>query len=339
MRWLRPLILACALAALAPQCVPAKGAGLGMNGVNLIVNGDAEAGAGATDSSILVPVPGWAVSGGLTVVRYNEGGAPTADSPGPANRGLNLFIGGANTALSSATQTVKVGAQASLIDAGKVTYTLSGYLGGFADQNDSASLIATFRGAAGASLGKAAIGPVTAVQRNNKTGLGQRSSSGTVPTGTRSIALVLTMIRTDGSDNDASADNLALVLHAPEGAAAAPQVPQPPQGLALIAPAPHASINADAAGSTIAFSWTPMPGAKRYYIQVWLTKQGHGDPAAANPPTVNIAGVSAVPNYALSAPKQLFSGSYSWRVAAVDGAGTQIGDWTPASSFSLSLSA
>ena len=336
MRWFRLLILICAMAVLAPQAVAAKGTGIGINGVNLIVNGNAESGPGAADIGNHVAVPGWTVSGGLTVVRYDAGGAPKSDDPGPAARGLNCFIGGANTALSSATQTVKVGTAATVIDASKVIYTLSGYLGGYADQDDNATLVATFRGAGGTSLGKAMIGPVTAAQRGNKTGMLQRSTSGTVPAGTRSIGLVLTMTRTAGSDNDGSADNLALVLHAPEGSVSTPQAPQ---ALTLISPAPNASISGDAAGSAIGFSWTPVPGAKRYYIQVWLTKQGHGDPASSNPPTVNIAGVSAVPSYALSVPDPLFNGVYSWRVAALNGAGSLIGDWTPASSFSIALAA
>lgn len=332
MRWFRLLILVCAMAVLAPQAVPAKGTGIGINGANLIVNGDAESGPGAAGSGDHVAVPGWTVSGGLTVERYDAGGVPKSDDPGPAARGLNCFIGGANTALSSAMQTVKVGTAATVIDASKVIYTLSGYLGGYADQGDNAALVAIFRGAGGTSLGKAMIGPVTAAQRGNKTGMLQRSTSGTVPAGTRSIGLVLTMTRTAGSDNDGSADNLALVLHAPEGSVSAPQAPQAP---ALISPAPNASIS----DSVIGFSWTPVPGAKRYYIQVWLTKQGHGDPASSNPPTVNIAGVSAVPSYALGAPDPLMNGVYSWRVAALDGAGSLIGDWTPASSFSIALAA
>jgi hypothetical protein len=179
---------------------------------NLIVNGDAESGPGG-DGTVVVPVPGWMTSGNFTVIKYSTGaGFPTPTDPGPPNRGENFFGGGPDSASSSATQSINVSSSATAIDAGKVAYGLSGYLGGFGSQEDNAVLTITFNSATNAALGTASIGPVTATDRNNATGLLPRATSGIVPAGTRQIDVLLQMTRTGGNSNDGYADNLALVL-------------------------------------------------------------------------------------------------------------------------------
>jgi hypothetical protein len=193
----------------APICnVPPPATG---PGANLIVNGDAEAAVGSTDGTA-VCTPGWTATGEATTIQYNATGYLASTDPGPPSRGNNFFAGGDNDALSSLTQTVDVSADATAIDAAQVTYVLSGYLGGYDIQEDAAALQITFQSATAAALGTASIGPVTAEDRNNVTGLYLRTTTGSVPAGTRSIQVTLTMTRVTGDNNDGYADNLSLVL-------------------------------------------------------------------------------------------------------------------------------
>src|SRR5262249_10953912 len=100
---------------------------------NLLANPGAEAGPGAPDSPAINPPPGWTAEGEFTAVQY---GAPefltTADSA-TWGGGANFFAGG-NTGPSAGSQTIDVSASAAEIDAGGVTATLSGLLGGFDGQ-------------------------------------------------------------------------------------------------------------------------------------------------------------------------------------------------------------
>ncbi|BAY09219.1 hypothetical protein [Calothrix sp. NIES-2098] len=119
-------------------------------GTNLIVNGDAEQGLGDGISNAVgtdIPaIPGWTKTGDFSVLKYGAtgfdfvnpfgntvsvSGLADASSPGPTNRGLNLFYGGGSRASSSASQLIDVSNLASIIDAGKGTYDLSAWLGGY----------------------------------------------------------------------------------------------------------------------------------------------------------------------------------------------------------------
>ncbi len=185
----------------------------GLLGINLIVDGDAEAQAGTLDNTVVAPA-GWTTTGNFSAVSYSAsiGGSPTLTTPGPTQRGGNFFAGGPNNAQSSATQTVDVSTSAALIDAGTMSYNLAGWLGGYASQNDDATLQATFKGATGNVLGTATIGPVLAADRDGITELLYRSAQGVMPVGTRQVVLLLTMTRTDGSYNDGYADDLSFTL-------------------------------------------------------------------------------------------------------------------------------
>ena len=85
--------------------------------------------------------------------------------------------------LSTASQSIDVSASGDDgdDDEGGVTFVLSGFLGGFATQNDRATLTATFKDGGGGTLAIASIGPVTNVDRGNVTGLLFRTTSGSVP--------------------------------------------------------------------------------------------------------------------------------------------------------------
>ncbi len=100
------------------------------------------------------------------------------------------------------------------VSGGKVGYVLSGWLGGFSSQGDNTQVYLTFENAAGSSLAKAALGPVTEGQRGGNSELLFRQATGAVPAATRTVVVKLVMSRTDGSDNDGMADNLSLVFSA-----------------------------------------------------------------------------------------------------------------------------
>lgn len=89
---------------------------------------------------------------------------------------------------------------------------MSGYLGGWQDQDDNTVLNITFKNADGEAVGTDSIGPVTAADRINVTGMLPRSANGSVPVGTRRIEVLLRMNRTGDSNNDGYADNLSLTL-------------------------------------------------------------------------------------------------------------------------------
>jgi hypothetical protein len=189
-------------------------------GINLIVNGDAESNtAGNTSSNVVIA--GWTDSGTMSVLPYDLQGTtnayPTTEDPGPADRGNNYFYGGANAFSSAITQTISVAHIRTLVDLETVNYDLSGYLGGLESQGDNMKLTARFLNAESTELGTAEIGPVSNTDRENQTGLFFRETGGLLPSGTRSIELTLAASRVSGTEINAFADNLALVLSLTDG--------------------------------------------------------------------------------------------------------------------------
>jgi len=197
------------------------GGGGGQVGGNLIQNPGAEesaALAGCNRAAGSSPPARWTdgASGRAGACAYGDagfGGPGLADRP--PNGGSNFFNGGwaGNSTLS---QNIDVSSLASQIDAG-ATYELSGYLGGFGGDGDSAAIRATFRDASASSLGSAQIGPVTPADRSNATRFLLRNTTGNVPRGTRRIEVTLNMVLAGGSSNDGYADNLSLVLSSQGG--------------------------------------------------------------------------------------------------------------------------
>ncbi|MDH6121767.1 hypothetical protein ABH930_002954 [Kitasatospora sp. GAS204A] len=184
---------------------------------NLIVDAGGESAAICSPNGLDgMTVPGWTITGGEpNVVCYGAaGGFPDANTPGSPSRGTGFFAGGA-TGNSGLSQTADVSSAASAIDGGGVGYDLSGWLGGYASQNDRVGLTATFRNAAGTALGSAQLGPVSNTDRNNTTEFLQRTATGTLPAGTRSIKLDLAFTWTAGNTTDGYADDLSLTLSAP----------------------------------------------------------------------------------------------------------------------------
>ncbi len=184
-------------------------------GSNLVTNPGAEAVTGSDANYADIPVTGWSPeTGAFTAVKYGSGEFPSIAVANAVGGGKNFFTGGA-AAVSSGQQRIDLQAYAATIATGTAPYTLSAYLGGFADQQDHAQVDAQFLGAGDAVLGTATLTPVTAAERSNTTNLLPRSASGTVPVGTLAVRVVLTLTRSTGTSNDGYADNIVFSLNAP----------------------------------------------------------------------------------------------------------------------------
>ena len=183
---------------------------------NLLVDGDGEAGTCTSDWSDVNTVPGWTVTqGSPSIVCYAIGSFST---PGNASGG-NAFIADGPYGDSALRQNVDVSSAASAIDGGNITYTLSGWLGGYTVYNGQAVVTATFLDAHGKPLGTPAqLAGANASARNDKTGFLAESATGNLPAGTRTISVLLQFNNTSASYNIGYADNLSLTLSTPVAA-------------------------------------------------------------------------------------------------------------------------
>ena len=173
-------------------------------GSNAVTQGDAEG--GTTGWTSVSPNPLFA-----TQSYGASGGWPTASDPGPANRGTKFFQGGSN-ATAEGHQVIDLSAVTALINAGQLSFAASAYLGGWSNQNDSASVTLRFKNSSGAVLATVSLPGPSAAGRNNVTGLFLVSQSGTVPANSTQADVDLKMIRAGGSANDGYADNLTVVF-------------------------------------------------------------------------------------------------------------------------------
>ena len=232
------------------------------SGDNLLPFGNAE-GLGGGDGSVVVPIPGWTVSGNLTVTKWGTDGFPGAASPGPLDRGANFFSGGSSGVLNTATTVVNLSDTPARIDSGRVSVTLSGWLGGYSSQADSTTLTATFLDSAGGRLNSFQIGPVTPQDRDNTTSLLNRSASRVVPASARRAEVVLEM-RTDGQCcfNDGYADSLSFVLRDNQRPIAntGPSLTQSVSGGEIIAIDGSASFDPESAPLT--YAWSQLAGPR-----------------------------------------------------------------------------
>lgn len=195
------------VAAVAVLAVAAPSAGAAIPQGNLLSDPGGEGLPGAPDASTVVAPPGWVPSGNFSLVQYGAPAFLTVADGARLDGGQNFFAGGPDSPSSAASQVVDVSAAAAEIDAGRVSATLSGQLGGFAAQADAATVTATF--ASGPVL---QIGPVTPTERDSVTTLLDRSARVAVPAGTRQITVAINAFRQEGAYNDGYADNVALTL-------------------------------------------------------------------------------------------------------------------------------
>jgi hypothetical protein len=189
-RPLRPVAL-LAVAVAVWGSLPSTARAAIIFGSNLIANPGAESGTSlgggsftVDDWTVLTGPPG---ANGFTGFSWTFGGGyPVYGDPGPmppATRGAHFFYGGLNSASSSGGQTVTGSTPEvqAAIDAGVVTYDLSGWLGGFEGQNDNARLTLSFLDTTNGSLGSVLLGPVLAGDRGNQTAFSSGRSRGLCP--------------------------------------------------------------------------------------------------------------------------------------------------------------
>lgn len=185
---------------------------------NLLTNPGADDGTGVNDETSDVAIPGWTTTPAFTAVRYGApGGFPDTVEATRISGGANFFAGGPTNSVSTARQTVDVSPRAADIDGGITTARLAGDLGGYATNYDATTVTATFRSGSNAALGSVAIGPATAIDRGGASIFLRRQATAPVPTGTRSIEVVITATNAGGTltYNDGYADNLSLTLATP----------------------------------------------------------------------------------------------------------------------------
>ena len=190
-------------------------------GVNLVVNGNAEAGPSAAtlDPSPALYIPAWSTTGS-SVCPYGPGGtaaysgaeAIQTTDPGPADRGVNFFC---YFSTSNAYQDIDVSAAAGMIDAGQISYQVGAWLGGGNGAELSPTLTYTFYDWTGKQLAPAGqIGPL----KVSVEGLANASHSDVLPAGTRRVHISLTFPAFSGADDISfSIGNLGAPVITPGG--------------------------------------------------------------------------------------------------------------------------
>jgi len=138
---------------------------------------------------------------------------PSDRYPGP-NR---YYAFGGFDVHSRLVQNVDVSGYTTFFNNINITFILSGYLGGYRNQEDHAVLTIEFLDQLGnVLLTKALRGP-TMAQRNFQTGMMYREATGKVPKQSYTARITLDMLRTEGFANNGCADQLSLILHYSEG--------------------------------------------------------------------------------------------------------------------------
>ncbi len=191
-------------------------------GANLLLNPGAQAGAFSARGWDAVTIPGWQITSGLpTVVRYGASRFPPATGRAPALKTGQLFAGGAG-GTARLSQVVTLSSSTGTRPPSGTAYRLSALLGG--SGSSSASVAVTFRSAGGKVLGRAGIGPVSG-HGKAAAGMSYRARGGTLPAGSETADVVLTLATTltdiDGPDapyagyNRGVADSLRFSVSAP----------------------------------------------------------------------------------------------------------------------------
>lgn len=233
-----------ALLVLSTEVAPRATAGPVPMSPNLLVNPGAELGDPSLSGYSSVSIPGWTPTGTPTVIKYGTLvrlpwplGSPGPTLPkflafpaaknGPPDGGAQYF-GGGNVATSTLTQIVDLSGAGMAIDTGTVPYALSGWLGGNRLEPSEASVTVDFLAADQTQLGTGKIGPLSILQRDFRTVLLERQTTGTIPAHTRSARVVVTFKDchpAGGAYNHSYADNLSFTVGAP---LPAPPSPPPP---------------------------------------------------------------------------------------------------------------
>jgi hypothetical protein len=243
----RLLLTAALMLPIALYTAPAQAA---LPSGNVVANGDAEAGPGATNSTDHPTVPGWDTIPNFTAVVYGTPQFPATAVSAANGGGSNFFAGGPDNGFSDITaaqQQVDLSGAGPEIDQGNVQATLSADLGGFAGQGDSATVTGVFSDSAGQTFnGVLSLPAVTPEDRGGQTTLLHRTACTTVTPGARNLFVQVIMQRTDPSYNDGYADNVSVTLSTAP-CPASPDAPLPPPE----PPKPGVSANASVVSGRI----------------------------------------------------------------------------------------
>ena len=176
-----------------------------MLGVNLVQNAGAEAGTAVPLPAPTTNVPGWSTSTkGGSVAPYGGPEWVSTSSPGPPDRGINVFCGWQDS--TDLYQDIDVTGAVSLIDANQVTYQVAGWFGGVS--SPYATLTYTFFDWSGKQLAPTA----QLSSARGGTALVEVVASGALPNGTRRVRISLNF-----PSSDSVADNIQFTLSAPPG--------------------------------------------------------------------------------------------------------------------------
>jgi uncharacterized protein (TIGR03437 family) len=186
---------------------------------NLVQNPGAEDGSAAahnfTDPQVIPP--SWTTTGGFSVAAYGGGDFLSTSTTAyiPVDHGARFFYGGPGNQRSTATQTIDLSGAATEIDAGRVKFYLSGYLGFIGGSYDTIYLInlkAEFQDASGkALLTSTAAGPAGA-DISVDSGLLLRTAQGFLPANVRKAKVTIDLYTGSSGRNGYAADNISLVL-------------------------------------------------------------------------------------------------------------------------------
>ncbi len=223
--------------------------------VNLLVDPGAEQATPGSSDDDIVPIPGWTITGNMTVDSYGQPGADLTTAQAPSDGGKNYFYGGPANASTSAAQNINFADLATYSNAGALVATISGELGGYGPQNDHADIAVQFLNSAGTAIGAIAnlAGPTSFP---NGSGLTFETLSVLVPKGAVAAEYTLTDTREQGSDNDGLADNLSFTLHLNAPVITGAVSGQPVSDAATIKPFAKLTITDPTAGQTESISIT-----------------------------------------------------------------------------------
>jgi uncharacterized protein (TIGR03437 family) len=172
--------------------------------VNLITNGDAEAGTASPDGKTVVSsIPNWTRgTGTMNVLPYGLTSYVLLTDPAPADHGFNYFSNDLGTP-ATAMQPINVAAGTSLFAAGNIKFTASAYLGSIAKVDGHSQISLAFQNASGQTISTTTVGPVS---YPGAPGMSLQQEIGIVPAGTAQITVTMTLPKY------AAADSLSLTL-------------------------------------------------------------------------------------------------------------------------------
>ena len=170
-------------------------------GVNLIQNPSAEANGRNSDCNVAIIIDSWESAGDTIAIPLDYGVilggnylTPAEANFPPETFGNSVFYGGYISGGESnprISQTIDISDLAAEIDMEMLRFEVSGYFGGYLDQDDTVMMYALSYDQNGEIQSNCRLGGVRAANRGNITTLLERSVSDMIPPGARSIEFVL----------------------------------------------------------------------------------------------------------------------------------------------------